>query len=74
MKQESLCIRDFLTVSQATKLLGVCAETLHSWDRAGKVVPVRHPVNGYRLYRHADVEALLEQLNEDRSVSKERTE
>ena len=29
------------------------------WDRVGKLKSLRHPVNGYRLYRREDLEALL---------------
>lgn len=52
----------FLTVSEAAELLGVSASTLRNWDRAGKVRAARHPVNGYRLYRRSDLEALLRKV------------
>ena len=51
---------DYLTVKAAAKLLGVCPGTLRNWDRAGKLKPTRHPVNGYRLYRQSDLEAVLD--------------
>jgi len=50
---------DYLTVMDAARFLGVHPETLRRWDWAGKVVPARHPVNGYRLYRKADLERLI---------------
>jgi excisionase family DNA binding protein len=49
----------YLTVKEAAALLGVSAKTLRNWDRAGKLRPGRHPMNGYRLYRREDLEALL---------------
>ncbi len=52
----------FLTVGEAADLLGVSADTLRNWDRRGKVLPLRHPVNGYRLYRRADLEALVRKV------------
>ncbi len=50
---------DYLTVKAAAALLGVCPGTLRNWDRSGKLKPVRHPMNGYRLYRRSDLEAVL---------------
>ena len=50
---------EYLTVKEAAALLGVSTKTLRNWDRAGKLRPGRHPMNGYRLYRREDLEALL---------------
>ncbi|HDI50999.1 MAG: MerR family DNA-binding transcriptional regulator [Deltaproteobacteria bacterium] len=54
--------RDYLTVKEAAEFLGVSSETLRNWDRTGKLVALRHPVNGYRLYRKQDLENLLNSL------------
>ncbi len=51
---------DYLTVAAAARFLGVCPGTLRNWDRAGKLKPARHPMNGYRLYRQSDLEAVLQ--------------
>jgi excisionase family DNA binding protein len=53
-------LENCLKVGEAAKLLGVTDQTIRNWDRAGKIIGLRHPVNGYRLYRRADLEALLE--------------
>lgn len=55
-------INDFLTVTQAAQVLGVCPKTLKNWDRANKLKPLRHPVNAYRLYRREDLEAFLQRV------------
>jgi excisionase family DNA binding protein len=55
-------LHDFLTVGEAAQVLGVCAATLRQWDRTGKLKSIRHPINQYRLYRKADLEALLQQF------------
>ncbi|MBU4273486.1 MAG: helix-turn-helix domain-containing protein [Planctomycetes bacterium] len=55
-------LRDYLTVSEAAEFVGVSAATLRNWDRAGKVKAIRHPVNGYRLYRKEDLSSLLEKV------------
>lgn len=53
-----------LTVAAAAKLLGVSVSTLRNWDRAGKLKPHRHPINGYRLYDERVVRTLRQQIEE----------
>ena len=48
-----------LTVRKAAQMLGVSVSPLRNWDRHGKLRPVRHPVNGYRLYRLEELEDIL---------------
>src|SRR3982750_4500727 len=50
---------DYLTVGEAAEFLGVSPWTLRNWDKAGRLKPMRHPKNGYRIYRHEDLEAVL---------------
>jgi MerR family copper efflux transcriptional regulator len=50
---------EYLTVGEAAEFLGVSPATLRNWDRAGKLVPYRHPLNKYRLYKKSDLEKLL---------------
>jgi excisionase family DNA binding protein len=59
-------LRDFLTVGEAASTLGVSRSTLRNWDKAGKLKPYRHPVNGYRLYSRPELEALLQKVQIDR--------
>lgn len=54
--------RDFIKIHEAAELLGVTEQTLRNWDRAKKLKPVRHPINGYRLYRVADLHSILGEL------------
>jgi site-specific DNA-cytosine methylase len=51
--------RDFLKISDAARLLGVTEQTLRNWDKTRKLRPVRHPINGYRMYRVADVHSII---------------
>jgi len=53
---------EYLTVGEAAEFLGVSASTLRNWDRTGKLRSVRNPMNDYRLYRRADLEAVLAAL------------
>jgi PAS domain S-box-containing protein len=59
MAQTSARNPQYLTVSEAAALLGVSPWTLRNWDKAGKLKPRRHPKNGYRIYRHEDLESVL---------------
>lgn len=52
-------LRDYLRISDAADYLGVSPNTLRNWERAGKIVAHRHPVNQYRLFRREDLDALL---------------
>ena len=48
-----------LRVGAAARFLGVSSETLRNWDKSGRLIPMRHPVTGYRYYRQQDLEAFL---------------
>lgn len=50
---------EYMTVAEAAELVGVSPWTLRNWDKAGKLKPERHPINGYRIYRREDLEATL---------------
>src|SRR4051812_17235463 len=50
---------EYLTVNEAAKFLGISPWTLRNWDRAGRLTCRRHPKNGYRIYRHEELEAVL---------------
>lgn len=54
--------KTLLTISEAAEVLGVSQPTLRRWDRAGKFTPHRHPINGYRLYKRAEVMRLKKSI------------
>jgi excisionase family DNA binding protein len=58
MKERNQGENKLLTVKQAAALLRVSIGTLRRWDDSGKFPARRHPINGYRLYRDADVRRL----------------
>ena len=62
-------LSDYLTVGEAAKFLGISPATLRNWDKAGKLLPYRHPLNNYRLYKQSDLEALLMNVKQQ-NVSK----
>ena len=53
-------LRDFSRISEAAEYLGVSPNTLRNWERAGKIVAHRHPVNRYRLFSQQDLDAVLQ--------------
>lgn len=52
-------LAEYFTVGEAADFLGVSPWTLRNWDKTGKLRPRRHPKNGYRIYRHQDLDAIL---------------
>ncbi|MBU6231462.1 MerR family transcriptional regulator [Patescibacteria group bacterium] len=51
-----------LTIKKAAAILGVTPLTLRNWDNSGKFQASRHPINNYRVYKLADVERLLMEI------------
>ncbi|OGZ45555.1 MAG: hypothetical protein A3C84_04080 [Candidatus Ryanbacteria bacterium RIFCSPHIGHO2_02_FULL_48_12] len=51
--------RRYLTIKEASKMLGVTPLTLRNWDKKGKLIAYRHPINNYRVYRLDQVELFL---------------
>lgn len=47
--------KEYLRVSEASKLLGVHANTLRNWDKQGILKPVRIGVRKERRYKREDV-------------------
>ncbi|PJE51461.1 MAG: MerR family DNA-binding transcriptional regulator [Candidatus Yanofskybacteria bacterium CG10_big_fil_rev_8_21_14_0_10_36_16] len=54
--------KKYLTVKEVAKLVGVTPLTIRNWDKAGKLIAHRNPVNNYRVYKTADVDKLVEDI------------
>jgi DNA (cytosine-5)-methyltransferase 1 len=52
-------LAEYVQIKEAAALLGVAENTLRNWERSGKIRVYRHPINNYRLYKRADIAALL---------------
>lgn len=50
---------EYITLSEASELIGKSKETLRRWDREGKLVAVREPMSNYRVYHRQQVETLF---------------
>jgi excisionase family DNA binding protein len=55
-------LRNYLLIRDAASFLGVSQATLRNWDREGKIAAHRNPINGYRLFKKTDLEALLQRV------------
>lgn len=44
---------EYYGIAEVADILSVSKETLRRWDNNGKLVPIRHPMNNYRVY-HKD--------------------
>lgn len=53
---------DYLTLSEASELIGKSKETLRRWDRSGKLTATREPISQYRLYKKDQVELFFSEF------------
>lgn len=52
----------YLTVKEVAKVLGVTPLTIRNWDKTGKLIAYRNPINNYRVYKQEDIELFLRQI------------
>ncbi len=52
-------MKEYLSLSEASELIGKSKETLRRWDREGKLTAVREPISNYRVYKREQVETLF---------------
>lgn len=55
-------LSDYLYTAAAAEYLGVAQNTLRKWAARGDVPMHRNPVNGYRLFKRADLDKLLQKV------------
>ena len=60
----------YITIKQASKILGVSPLTLRNWDRDGKLKAHRHPMNNYRVYKIEDLEGVIREIEANTGVRK----
>jgi excisionase family DNA binding protein len=53
-------MENFISIKDASKILGVSKMTLRNWDNSGKLKAYRHPFNNYRVYKTEDLEKVIE--------------
>lgn len=52
-------MKEYLSLSEASELIGKTKETLRRWDREGKLNAERDPMSNYRLYKKDQVETMF---------------
>ncbi len=52
----------YISIKQASKILGVSPLTLRNWDNNGKLKAHRHPMNNYRVYSIDDLEKVIQEI------------
>jgi len=52
----------FITIKEASEILGVSKDTLRRWERVGKLTTKRHPMNNYRIYNADEIESLSKEI------------
>ncbi|MFZ1363066.1 MAG: helix-turn-helix domain-containing protein [Candidatus Nanopelagicales bacterium] len=50
--------QSLLTITEASRSLGISTDTLRRWEQEGRVKPVR-TVGGHRRYSQADIDSLV---------------
>jgi DNA (cytosine-5)-methyltransferase 1 len=55
-------MKDYLSLAEASELVGKSKETLRRWDREGKLNAVREPMSNYRVYKKTDVLTLFSEF------------
>lgn len=59
-------MKEYVTIREAADLMGVTPQTLRNWEKQGKLIPYRNPVNNYRMYKISQVEDFLDQMRNNR--------
>lgn len=58
--------KQYLTVNEVAKILGVSPLTIRNWDQKGRLVAHRNPLNNYRLYKTEEVENLIKEIEQSK--------
>ncbi|MCM8781759.1 MAG: helix-turn-helix domain-containing protein [Candidatus Omnitrophica bacterium] len=56
-------LKEYLTVKEAARFLGISTMTLRRWDNGKKFRAKRHPINNYRLYNRKELETILKEIS-----------
>jgi DNA (cytosine-5)-methyltransferase 1 len=55
----NLVMNEYISLTEASELIGKSKETLRRWDRDGKLSAVREPMSNFRVYRKNEVLTLF---------------
>ncbi len=57
-------MKKHLKIGQVADIVGVSSETLRRWDKTGKFISKRHPINNYRIYSEEQVQCLVKEMEQ----------
>jgi DNA (cytosine-5)-methyltransferase 1 len=68
-----MVMHEYISLSEASDLIGKSKETLRRWDREGKLNAFREPMSNYRVYKRSEVLTLFSDFvaHEPEQVSNE---
>lgn len=55
-------LSEYVKVAEAGRILGVSQGTVRAWAEAGKIPMHKNPANGYRLFKRAELEQFLDDI------------
>lgn len=58
----------YVSIKEASYVLGVSPLTLRNWDKNGKFPAQRHPMNNYRVYKVEDLMKVIEDIEKGGST------
>lgn len=64
--------RKYISIKEASKMLGVTPLTLRNWDKRGILTAYRNPINNYRVYRLDQVELFQRRIENSKNKSRGR--
>ena len=62
----------YITIKDASNILGASKITLRNWDKSGKLKAHRHPFNNYRVYKLEDIDKVLEMIENNEIIVKKK--
>lgn len=62
----------YITIKDASNILGMSKITLRNWDKSGKLKAHRHPFNNYRVYKIEDIDKVLEMIDNNVFIIKKK--
>ncbi len=55
-------LSEYVKVAEAAEILGVSQGTVRAWAEAGKIPMHKNPANGYRLFKRAELDHFLAEV------------
>lgn len=59
--------KNYLTIGEAAKMIGVTPLTLRNWDKKGKLEAARNPINNYRMYKKEKIKKFIKKMEEGKN-------